>query len=390
MKEIDNCVDLESLFKLWKKAQENESDEEYKKYKFGNTCKTSFSPEGIIDYSLYGTQTKLLFIAKEPNCGGNDTDTNVNMTDDDFWLRGIVNSGNNKKLFSNRIAMMANAFYTNNYSFCNKTDYDNLRYTAFMNLNKRGGYSNSNYQSIKNYSQKYAEYIAKEIEIIDPEIIICLSNTVYYIYNTYLKNFLKKEYKVIHIFHPSYHFIKDENYLKIFEHAITGQKYSFIQNSTSKATNILTRGIIINTNLKYKNMDFVDEMLNSPNTTICIFGNPISKKNFTDRINTGDYIFYYLNGKGIIAVGKALDIIREYPDINMKERQVKLIISPKMKNGEYIGYPVNSEFRKNTKNEPKTEKGKGFWLKNTLVRPYLYGDEVDKGLKYVKNYINKD
>lgn len=390
MKEIDNCVDLESLFKLWKKAQENESDEEYKKYKFGNTSKTSFSPEGIIDPSQYGTRTKLLFIAKEPNCGGNDTETNVNMTDDDFWLCGIVNSGKNKKLFSNRIAMMANAFYTNDYSFCNKTDYYNLRYTAFMNLNKRGGYSSSNYQSIKSYSQKYAEYIAKEIEIIDPEIIICLSDTVHYIYNTYLKKHLNKEYRVIYTFHPSYHFIKDENYMKFFEHAITNQEYSFVQNITPKATNILKRGIIINTNLKYKNMEFVEEMLNSPNPTICIFGNPITKKNFADRINTGDYIFYYLNGKGVIAVGKVLDIIREYPDINMKERQIKIIIPPQIKNCEYIGCPVNSEFRKNTKNEPKTDKDKGFWLKNTLVRPYLYGDEVDKGLKYVEDYINKN
>ncbi|WP_294465582.1 hypothetical protein [uncultured Ruminococcus sp.] len=177
--------------------------------------------------------------------------------------------------------------------------------------------------------------------------------------------------------------------MKFFEHAITNHEYSFVQNITPKATNILKRGIIINTNLKYKNMEFVEEMLNSPNPTICIFGNPITKKNFADRINTGDYIFYYLNGKGVIAVGKVLDIIREYPDINMKERQIKIIIPPQIKNCEYIGCPVNSEFRKNTKNEPKTDKDKGFWLKNTLVRPYLYGDEVDKGLKYVEDYIKK-
>lgn len=390
MKDIFNCVDLESLFKLWKQAQGNEPDEEYKEYKFGNICKTSFSPEGIIDPSLYGTQTKLLFIAKEPNCGGNDIETHVNMTDDDFWLRGIVNSGNNKKLFSNRLAMMANAFYTNNYSSCNKTDYENLKYTAFMNLNKRGGYSGSNFHTIRSYSEKYAEYIAKEIEIIDPEIIICLSDTVHYIYNTYLKKFLNKEYRVIRNFHPSYHFIKDEDYLKIFEYTIAGREYSFVKNIAPKAANILKRGIIINTNLKHKDMEFVEEMLNAPNPSIRIFGNPITKKNFADRINTGDYIFYYLNGKGIIAVGRVLDIIREYPDINMKERQVKLIVSPKIKNGDYIGCPVNSKLRKNTKNEPKTDKDKGFWLRNTLVRPYLYGVEVDKGLKYVEDYINKD
>lgn len=87
--------------------------------------------------------------------------------------------------------------------------------------------------------------------------------------------------------------------MKFFEHAITNQEYSFVQNITPKATNILKRGIIINTNLKYKNMEFVEEMLNSPNPTIRIFGNPITKKKFADRINTGIIFFIILMGKGL-------------------------------------------------------------------------------------------
>lgn len=44
---------------------------------------------------------------------------------------------------------------------------------AYMNINKRGGYNTADKTRIRNYAKKYEKFIEKEIELLDPEIIIC-------------------------------------------------------------------------------------------------------------------------------------------------------------------------------------------------------------------------
>ncbi len=43
---------------------------------------------------------------------------------------------------------------------------------GYMNLNKRGGFSKTNYNQLKGYVRKYHRFILKEIEIIAPKVIV--------------------------------------------------------------------------------------------------------------------------------------------------------------------------------------------------------------------------
>lgn len=44
---------------------------------------------------------------------------------------------------------------------------------AFMNINKRGGSSSTDFKELNKYAEKYKEFIKREIEIINPDYIIC-------------------------------------------------------------------------------------------------------------------------------------------------------------------------------------------------------------------------
>ena len=44
---------------------------------------------------------------------------------------------------------------------------------AYINLNKRGGFGSTNHARLKHYVNEYKCYISKEIEIINPDIIVC-------------------------------------------------------------------------------------------------------------------------------------------------------------------------------------------------------------------------
>lgn len=42
-----------------------------------------------------------------------------------------------------------------------------------MNINKRGGSSSTDFKELNKYAEKYKEFIKREIEIINPDYIIC-------------------------------------------------------------------------------------------------------------------------------------------------------------------------------------------------------------------------
>lgn len=190
MSELEYCADLGSLFEIWKEAQEKETDNEYDKYKFGNVDKNSFCVDGIVDTSVSNNQRELLFIAKECNCGGKDISSYVNNQSDKFWLNEICQNENSKgrSIFSDRLAMLANAYYNNDFTNAleKKKNYDYLKLVSFINLNKRGGYSRSNSKTIKTYTKIYSKFIAEEINILAPDLIVCCGREVYSYFTKYV------------------------------------------------------------------------------------------------------------------------------------------------------------------------------------------------------------
>ena len=380
---IKDCKTLKELEALWKEAHKNEDDY---KCNFGNIDKASFCPDGIVDEDSFSNKEKILFIAKESNCGRNNTENLIDIHSVNFWLKDCVNGTGKSSPFSDRLAMMANAYYENNYVFKKeqKENYNNLRYTALINLNKRGGYSYCNHQTLTDYVKKYCKYIAKQIELIDPNLIVCCSYIVYALFVSYIKEHLSNDINVITVFHPSYHYISDKNYLKTFECAILEKPY-FVTKKAETPNIKRRKGVIINTNMRYESFDVINEMLDETYAKVRVFSTGQTRKfNVLKNMHIGDHVFYYHNTIGIIAVGEITDQIFEYPEINLIERPVKLRINPVINaENQYIGCPVNSEFREKI----KSDKGKDFWKNRTDIRPYLWDKEIDKAIEYLENII---
>ncbi|MDI9311293.1 MAG: hypothetical protein QM535_13870 [Limnohabitans sp.] len=166
-----------------------------------------FIRDGIINEVIWeSTPKKILFIAKEAN---NRSDVSWDFRE---WWGDSFNY-----TFSHRVAEWAYGILEN------FTDYDTidsyvkkletLQKIAFMNINKTGGVGTASNQELKNHIDKSKSYILKQIEIINPEIIIsCIGDDL----NDYLfseKNWSKsgfaiwvKKYenaKLISFLHPS-------------------------------------------------------------------------------------------------------------------------------------------------------------------------------------------
>lgn len=222
---MSKTEELYNLFDDWAKSHEKESEIEYVQYHTksagepGYISKRNFICDGIISEVNYNSsKPKILFIAKECHIG-NDT---VNIKEDilkdcrKFWateeIEGIINKEWASNAFWRGLAMYYNAIKNNDYFTPNK-DIPSLFNIAFINLNKRGGYDYCAWNTLKRYVDKYKKQIKEEIQIINPEIIICCSKDVKYLVD---KNNLADDRKVTWAFHPSYRRsdLKKLDYLK--------------------------------------------------------------------------------------------------------------------------------------------------------------------------------
>lgn len=194
--------EIENLFAEWQAMQQKESN-----YEASEIAKDSFTYDGVIDPPEYAKQvTKYLFISKESNIKNKKEQRPFRADGDIFWLRDVCLQKEkpqkpNPSMFSNRLAMFANAIYSLDFERVNKC-HDILNKVAFMNLNKRGGCSESKPKTIRKYTIKYAGFIKREIDMIEPDIIICCGSG--------LRDLLGKigicspRYTVIEVCHPSY------------------------------------------------------------------------------------------------------------------------------------------------------------------------------------------
>ena len=369
---IENCNTLDELFELWKTAQAEESDENYNSYKYGNVNKTSFLPEGIIDEEAYSkTDKKILFIAKEANWGGSDKNYNVNEKNDPFWLKSVVMDGLNKTNFSKGIAMLCNAYNSGNF---NEPDYNHscLNNIAFMNLNKRGGYNYSSFKTLYFYTKEYADFIAKEIQIINPDVIICCGSAVEWL----MKEFIKidnTEVDVLGVFHPSYFGVEKVLHLKKLECAIKHEPFEKTYTPDKPVYVKCNRGIIFDTNMTYDE-GAVEEMLFPGDPCVAAFG--AATRNI-ELLNIGDTVFYYHRGAGIIAAAEVVGEVMGDKDNGYLKRTVKMLVEPVRTERGYKGLKANADFRNKVKNETLNKR---FFLSSTMKVPYLYGDEIQRAV----------
>ena len=212
-KKIKSATDLETLKREWKVAQKKEAYQSvvgtFRLTK--NRDKESFSDDGYLgSKEEFCKGPKVLFVLREANCGEKKEDSY-------FWFRDdIVNgkSGNSNGILVRRILKIyAHIWEKENKTTDNRISIHDLRGAAYMNLNKRGGKNVVDYRYLKYYVWMYQAFIRKEIELINPEIIIC--GGTYELLKSIVDQ--ETEEKMIDLKHPSYHFMSDEDYVDEFD-----------------------------------------------------------------------------------------------------------------------------------------------------------------------------
>lgn len=114
--------------------------------------------------------------------------------------------------FSSGLALLANAILNENFETPEK-DISALRYVAFMNINKHGGFTECK-TDLRGYAKIYKDLIDREIKIISPDIIVCCGSGV----RDCLSNVDScKSIPVLEVYHPSYWLVKDTDKLKKLE-----------------------------------------------------------------------------------------------------------------------------------------------------------------------------
>ena len=215
----NRSAELEKLFDEWRKRHISED------YSNDKISKNNFIPDGIIDEASYmQSPKKILFIAKEAAClkKGNTIEKNFETAPNDgFWCRRVV-LGEEKRGtgFSSGLALLANAILNENFETPEK-DISALRYVAFMNINKRGGFTECE-TDLDAYVEKYEDLIDREIEIISPDIIVCCGMGV--------RGCLSgvdscKSLPVLEVYHPSARYKTDTDRLKKLEDELKNAQF---------------------------------------------------------------------------------------------------------------------------------------------------------------------
>lgn len=208
-KAIDGCNNLEELFRLWKIAQmcETNPKSSFPKLSLAKCKKLSAANEFTRSFCADGFLAKdgkagvpVLFICRESNISGNIKDNVLNPegvgTDGQdkgnqslFWLREVVRckEKDRSNYFPDRESPRATekTAQTKYYNCLKKLLCDlneqglidekvTPNNCAYLNINKRGGFSSCDQSRLAVYAQRYQLFIQKEIELIDPQtIVVC-------------------------------------------------------------------------------------------------------------------------------------------------------------------------------------------------------------------------
>ena len=367
---------MNQLLKDWKDKHISESDEVYKSYcSNSHIPKETFMEDGIVnDYQYSTAEKKILFIAKEANwysaseTSGEFQNRSLNST---FWLRDVATEKTASTMFSNKISTLANAILDGNYTDPN-TNYEILSKIAFINLNKRGGFSCCVWETLEGYVKTYSSYISQQIELISPSLIVCCGWGVKWLLDKYIR--LPSHTKVITVYHPSYFALSYEEYLYQLECAIKGvtwhPKNRVERTQVNHTTDV--KGIIFDTNKTYSPSATIEMLTNNK---VSAYG---KASRFINRFNNGDYVFYYSKGRGIIAAGQIISDEESSEDGYEKYKTVRLIVPE----------PVPLEESKYCAISPKEMKeineGKGFYYASTVKAPYLSKDKSEKVIALLK------
>jgi len=224
--DIDNCETLEELFSIWKnKAPETRSF--YDKDKRQDVMVSIdhskvFISDGPVDTETWKNRNSgkhILFLLKEAYGDSEAWSLNNWLRDSgplyNIWHRVVEWTYGISNTSATQIARYAPSKIS--YDRINGEPNEWLKQIAVMNIKKSGGVSSSDYGEILTYAEADKKELLKELEIIDPDIIVCggtaddlnflFDGTLkkqtcdnWYYYNSFLGD---KERLIIDYYHPA-------------------------------------------------------------------------------------------------------------------------------------------------------------------------------------------
>lgn len=228
---------FDELFELWKEAQAVEEgwEETTVTGEDSEKFRKQFTKDGIIDTDVYAkADCKVLVVLKEANLENEMAKKEALGKEGDHrvWYNEFVNgkySPDEKRILcmnqENKLEKADNdshqkeligrmSFLLQNLTNTKKLDgmdptaeqvQNALKGTAVMNLNKRGGGKSEDQNIFPIYCDKYNAFIRREIELINPNVIIWCAGTVDY------KEFVSQKVSIIPMYHTAYFQLSNTN-----------------------------------------------------------------------------------------------------------------------------------------------------------------------------------
>lgn len=195
---------MKKLFEKWKQEHKDDKLYEYDTPSIDGKIipKENFISDGFCVSNVIKENT-ILYIAKESHEYDKDSIINKEKINEYKYLKKCF-ADNKNTSFPSRIRGMQEILGKD------------IKDMTFMNINKRGGFSYTNMAVLNTYAMQFSDNIVNEIEIINPELIICCGIGLKRIINmVYTKCDKELNRPIVEVNHPSY-VISKEKYLDSF------------------------------------------------------------------------------------------------------------------------------------------------------------------------------
>lgn len=195
---------MKKLFEKWKQDHKDDKLYEYDTPSIDGKIipKENFISDGFCVSNVIKENT-ILYIAKESHEYDKNSIIDKDKINEYEYLKNCF-ADNKNTSFPSRIREMQEIL-----------DKD-INDMTFMNINKRGGFSYTNMAILNTYAMQFSDNIVNEIEIINPELIICCGIGLKRIINmVYTKCDKELNRPIVEVNHPSY-VISKEKYLDSF------------------------------------------------------------------------------------------------------------------------------------------------------------------------------
>ena len=195
---------MKKLFEKWKQEHKDDKLYEYDTPSIDGKIipKENFISDGFCISNVIKENT-ILYISKESHEYDKDSIINKEKINEYKYLKKCF-ADNKNTSFPSRIRGMQEILGKD------------IKDMTFMNINKRGGLSYTNMAILNTYAMQFSDNIVNEIEIINPELVICCGIGLKRIINmVYTKCDKELNRPIVEVNHPSY-VISKEKYLDSF------------------------------------------------------------------------------------------------------------------------------------------------------------------------------